>query len=128
MNMNVGDTNRFYISGSVVNENNESLPFVKINLVELGLKALTDIDGNFKFVFDDISFGKYSLEVWGNNISDTIIINEISPNNTNLKVIIKKDNFFKEIPTVGIVVVKDEPDVFEPKTWTPRRYKRSRKN
>ena len=29
---------------------------------------------------------------------------------------------------VGIVVVKDEPDVFEPETWTPRRYKRSRKN
>lgn len=122
------DSNLYYISGTVVNENNESLPFVKIKLFELGLKALTDIDGNFKFVFDDNSFEKYSLEVWGNNISDTIIINEITPNTANFTVTIKEDKFNKEIPMVGIVVVKDQPDVFEPKTWTPRRYKRSRKN
>ena len=93
--MKTVDSNRYYISGTVVNENNESLPFVKIKLFELGLKALTDINGSFMFVFDDNSFEKYSLEVWGNNISDTIVINEISPNNVNLKVTIKEDEFIK---------------------------------
>jgi hypothetical protein len=120
------DTNRFIISGTVISENNEPQIGLKVNIVELGLRALTDYDGNFKFVFDDNSFGNYSIEAWGYGFVDTIRINNIPANTTEVKLVIPEEKLIKGIEMVGIIIVEPKFDVFEPKTWTPRRHKRSK--
>lgn len=121
------DTNQFVISGTVVDKNQDPLFGLKVKIVELGLKALTDIDGNFKFIFNKNSFESYSIEIWGFGFNDTIRINSISPNTADIKVVFPEDSLSKEMPMLGIVIIEPKLDVFEPKTWIPRSHKRSRK-
>lgn len=120
------DTNLFYISGTVVGENGQPILDAKVKIIELGQETLTDSNGKFRIVFEDISFGKYTIEVWGYEFLERIRINNISPNSSEIKIVIPEEKLIKEIEMVGIIIVEPKFDVFEPKTWTPRRHKRSR--
>ena len=127
------DTNRFYISGTVLNQNNEPIQGVKVKLLELGQGALTDSIGKFKILFEDNSFEKLTIEctgtglseAWGYSFGDTTKISNILPNTSDIKIVLTSHEI-QEI--VGIIVVEPKFDVFEPITWTPRRHKRSRKH
>lgn len=120
------DTNRFYISGTVVGEDGQPILDANVKIIELGQETLTDSNGKFRIVFEDISFGKYTIEVLGYEFLDTIKINNISPNSSDIKIVIPKENLIRDVQMVGMLVVEPKFDVFEPKTWTPRRHKRSR--
>jgi hypothetical protein len=112
------DSTKNFISGIVVDAQNEPIPFVKIKLIELGKIASTDIDGKFKFEFDDISFATYSIECtgtglsesWGKSFDDTTRITKVLPNSDLL--IELKDSKIEGIEIVGIIVVKHKFDVF----------------
>ena len=125
------DTNQFYISGTVVGEDSQPILDAKVKIVELGQETLTDSNGKFRIVFEDSSFGKYTIECTGNGLTevlgygfdDTTKISNVLPNTSDMKVVL---NSHKVEEFVGIIVVDNKFDVFEPKTWTPRRHKRSR--
>jgi hypothetical protein len=126
------DTNRFYISGTVVGEDGQPILDAKVKIIELGKETLTDSNGKFKIVFEDSSFGKYTIECTGNGLTevlgygfdDTTKISNVLPNTSNIQVVLSRN----EIEVfVGIIDIDDKFDVLEPKTWTPRRHKRSKK-
>ena len=131
------DTNRFYISGTVVNENGISVPEVNVKLIELGLITRSDFNGKFKFVFEDNSIANYSLEFNGTAVSnelegfssdDTLKISNISPNTSDVKIVVtsEKRTEVELKGEIAVVVVKSKFSIWNPKTWTPRRHKRSK--
>jgi hypothetical protein len=129
------DTNRFFISGIVVNEENRPIPNIKVKILELRQGTFTDSNGKFKIVFEDNAFGNYSIEFTGTGLSevsgfsfyDTLKISNISPNTSDIRVVLTS-NLLVDTMIVGMVVAEPKFDVFEPKTWTPRILKRNRRN
>jgi len=116
-----------FIAGIVVDDKNEPIPFIKVKLLELRKIAITDLDGKFKFEFDDSTNSTYSIEAWSHGFIDTTILTMISPNISDLRIELK-DSKIEAIEMIGIIIVKEEFDVFEPKTWIPRQRRRMRKN
>lgn len=125
------DTNLFYISGTVVGEDGQPILDANVKIIELGKETLTDSNGKFRIVFEDSSFGKYTIECTGNGLTevlgygfdDTTKISNVLPNTSDLKVVL---NSYKVEEFVGIIVVEPKFDVFEQKTWTPKRHKRTK--
>ena len=128
------DSTKSIISGIVVDAQNEPIPYIKVKLIELGKMAITDMDGKFRFVFEDSTFATYSIECsgtglsesWGRSFDDTTRITMIIPN-SDIRIELK-DSKIEGIEIVGIIVVKHKFDVFEPKTWIPRQHRRIREN
>ena len=129
-------TNRFFISGVVVDEDNQPVPDIKVKIFELGQGTFTDSNGKFKIVFEDNSFGNYSIEFTGTGLSevngysfyDTLKISNISPNTSDIRVVLTRDKLLEDTMIIGIIVTEPKFDIFEPKTWTPRIHKRKRRN
>jgi hypothetical protein len=125
------DTNLFYISGTVVGEDGQPILDAKVKIIELGQETLTDSNGKFKIVFEDSSFGKYTIEITGNGLTevlgygfdDTTKISNVSPNTSNIQVVLSR-NVIEVF--VGIIDVDNKFDVLEPKNLTPRRHRRSK--
>jgi len=117
------DTNLFYISGTVVGEDGQPILDAKVKIIELGQETLTDSNGKFRIVFEDISFGKYTIEACGTGFVDTNRISNVSPNTSNIQVVLSR-NVIELF--VGIIDVDNKFDVLVPKTLTPRRHKRSK--
>ncbi len=132
------DTNQFFISGTVLNQNNEPVQGIKVKLVELGLMTRSDFDGKFKFVFESNATASYSLEFNGTAVSkelegfsqdDTLRINNVQANTSDIKlqIISKKISEIDLKGEIAVVVVKSKFSIFRPKTWNIRSHKRSRK-
>jgi hypothetical protein len=121
------DSTKNIISGIVVDAQNEPIPFVKIKLMELEKMAITDMDGKFRFVFEDSTNSTYSIEAWSLGFEDTSRITKVLPNSTDIRIELK-DTKVEAIEIVGIIVVQPKFDVFEPKNWIPRQHRRIRKN
>lgn len=131
LNTTKTDTNLFYISGTVVGEDGQPILDAKVKIIELGQETLTDSNGKFKIVFEDSSFGKYTIEITGNGLTevlgygfdDTTKISNVSPNTSNIQVVLSR-NVIEVF--VGIIDVDNKFDVLEPKNLTPRRHRRSK--
>jgi hypothetical protein len=132
------DTNQFFISGTVVNQNNEPVQDIKVKLVELGLITRSDFNGKFKFVFVNNATANYSLEFNGTAVSkelegfspdDTLRINNVQANTSDIKleILSKKISEIELKGEIIVVEVKSKFSVFRPKTWASRSQKRSRK-
>ena len=132
------DTNRFFISGTVLNQNNEPVQGIKVKLVELGLMTRSDFDGKFKFVFEGNATASYSLEFNGTAVSkelegfsqdDTLRINNVQANTSDIKlqIISKKISEIDLKGEITVVVVKSKFSILRPKTWNTRSHKHSRK-
>jgi hypothetical protein len=117
------DTNQFYISGTVVGEDGQPILDAKVKIIELGQETLTDSNGKFRIVFEDSSFGKYTIEACGSGFVDTNRISNVSPNTSNIQVVLSR-NVIEVF--VGIIDVDNKFDVLEPKNLTPRRHRRSK--
>jgi hypothetical protein len=132
------DTNQFFISGTVINQNHEPAQGIKVKLVELGLITRSDFNGKFKFVFVKNASANYSLEFNGTAVSnelegfspdDTLRINNVQANTSDIKleIISKKISEIELKGEITVVVVKSKFSIFRPKTWNLSSHKRSKK-